>query len=583
MAYFEEKMARLAATEYCEFKTCLKEWKGAAPGSDRCNNDGCINAVLELLKNCKTTAPLRYRGSLRVPPSGPVPPVHDTTGCKNIICPRCQWSSALCLKLTPECLQTSSYFLPCSAGVAPDKPPYLTITMSMRDRSRWRSGTTPGHHLKFVKRKDDLDPVCDEDDGQSRDVLRPRRHPDSLTQWCRSQLDDGYYKFRCPAVGEGTTQCNKLCRTKRTSVERKDLSNLCVQCSICTADLKKTYHFCWQCMRKWTGPGPRSDCCDNDGCMNGTSSSCRPQDPQPARGGGGRRLPSVEHSQQYCKNIDCPRCHVAFCFVCLKLKSECCKTSSPYKICPSGVAPRQAAIPSMRGQEQVEKRYDPRDTTLKFVKRKDDLDPVCDEDDGLRAEMSCGHAVPRLPHTMGYYKFRCPAVGEGTTQCNKLWSYQEVRRLADLSVEEMQYFEEAMSLLAAAEYSDLKKTYQFCWQCMKEWTGLHERDLQLLQTCKTLSLPAVEGVADCPSVRVCPTCGMKVEHSQQYCKNIDCPRCHVVFCFVCLKLKSECCKTSSPYKICPSGVAPRQAAIPVSCFTRRMDFVVTSMAGNLAL
>lgn len=48
---------------------------------------------------------------------------------------------------------------------------------------------------------------------------------------------------------------------------------------------------------------------------------------------------------------------------------------------------------SMRGQEQVEKRYDPRDTTLKFVKRKDDLDPVCDEDDGLRAEMSCGHAV----------------------------------------------------------------------------------------------------------------------------------------------------------------------------------------------
>ncbi|KAK1890312.1 Translation termination inhibitor protein ITT1 [Dissostichus eleginoides] len=123
--------------------------------------------------------------------------------------------------------------------------------------------------------------------------------------------------------------------------------------------------------------------------------------------------------------------------------------------------------------------------------------------------------------------------------------------------------------------ADLKKTYQFCWQCMRKWKGPGPRsdrcgndgcmngDLQLLQTCKTLSLPAVEGVADCPSVRVCPTCGMKVEHSQQYCKNIDCPRCHVAFCFVCLKLKSECCKTSSPYKICPSGVAPRQTAIPV--------------------
>lgn len=86
-------------------------------------------------------------------------------------------------------------------------------------------------------------------------------------------------------------------------------------------------------------------------------------------------------------------------------------------------------------QEQVEKKYDPRDTTLKFVDRRDDLDPVCkihffscwtwsyavvltwittdywfltsqqlihlllctsvseDGDGCLRAEMSCGHAV----------------------------------------------------------------------------------------------------------------------------------------------------------------------------------------------
>ncbi|XP_049922554.1 E3 ubiquitin-protein ligase RNF19A-like [Epinephelus moara] len=269
---------------------------------------------------------------------------------------------------------------------------------------------------------------------------------------------------------------------------------------------------------------------------------------------------------------------------------------------------------SIRGQNQVKKKYDPLDTTLKFVNRKNDLDPMCDDDDddSLRAEMSCGHAVTPESLTLwclhqldeGKYNFRCPAVVEGTKLCNKPWSYQEVRRLADLSVEEMKHFEETMALLAAVEHckmqpcpkcktnverkdlsnlcvcciictADQKKTYHFCWQCQREWKGpgprsdrcdndgCINRDLQLLQTCRTISLPSVTGVTACPSVRACPTCGVRVEHSQQYCKNITCPRCHVEFCFVCLKLKRECSVTSSPYKICPSGVAPRQTSIPV--------------------
>nr|XP_015802295.2 E3 ubiquitin-protein ligase RNF19A [Nothobranchius furzeri]XP_054603683.1 E3 ubiquitin-protein ligase RNF19A [Nothobranchius furzeri] len=269
---------------------------------------------------------------------------------------------------------------------------------------------------------------------------------------------------------------------------------------------------------------------------------------------------------------------------------------------------------SLRGQDPPKKKYDPLDATLTFVDGDDDLDPVSSDSVSLRARLSCGHAVTPESLTQwcrcqledGKHEFRCPAVVDVLTNklCNQLWSYQEVRRLAALDVEEMQYFEEKMARLAVDSYCDVqscpkcktcverkdlsslcvqcvvctadqKKAYQFCWQCQKKWkdpgrqsgrcgnNGCINKDLQLLQTCKDISLPEVEGVTSCPSVRACPVCGMKVEHNRQFCKNITCPRCDTEFCFVCLKLKSECNKTSSPYEICPSGVAPKQTSIPV--------------------
>ncbi|XP_072314887.1 E3 ubiquitin-protein ligase RNF19A-like [Eucyclogobius newberryi] len=257
------------------------------------------------------------------------------------------------------------------------------------------------------------------------------------------------------------------------------------------------------------------------------------------------------------------------------------------------------------------KSYDPLDGTLEFVEKKDDLDPFSSED-GLKAQMSCGHAVTpdsltewaRHQLDQGIYKFKCPALVEGTKRCNKPWSYQEVRRLADLSVDEMQYFEEHIARLAATECceilpcpkcktnverkeptnlcvqcpvctADQGKCYQFCWQCQKPWKGQARRsdrcnndgcsnkNLELLQTCKTIDLPQVRGATNCPSVRACPKCGAIVEHSRKHCKNLVCPRCHVEFCFVCLKRKKICNKTSTPYILCKGGVAPRQTSIPV--------------------
>ncbi|XP_007551450.2 E3 ubiquitin-protein ligase RNF19B-like isoform X1 [Poecilia formosa] len=271
----------------------------------------------------------------------------------------------------------------------------------------------------------------------------------------------------------------------------------------------------------------------------------------------------------------------------------------------------------MNSSDQDEKGYDPHDATLSFVDRPDDLDPPFsdddDEDQGLRAEMSCGHAVTPQSLTgwcrslldQGQYKFKCPAFDEDTQEiCGAVWPYREVRRLADLSVEEMEYFEETIARLAAAEYqefrecpgcksyverndltnlcvqclvcvADQKKQVQFCWQCLKPWKGPAPRsdrcdnndcknhDLELLRTCKTTSFPEVRDVKDCPSIRACPTCGQTVEHDKTGCKNITCPRCQVEFCFVCLKLTPECLKTSSYFIPCSDGVAPRQTAIPV--------------------
>ncbi|KAK7909631.1 hypothetical protein WMY93_014315 [Mugilogobius chulae] len=223
------------------------------------------------------------------------------------------------------------------------------------------------------------------------------------------------------------------------------------------------------------------------------------------------------------------------------------------------------------------KNFDPLDPTLIFVDRKDDLDPFSSEDgDGpLRAQMSCGHAVTpdsltewaRHQLDQGIYKFKCPALVEGTKRCNKPWSYREVRRLADLTVDEMQYFEENIARLSAQEFSEIQpcpqcktnvertdltnlcvvcpvctaeqqKCYQFCWQCREPWKGSAQRsdrcdndgcsnkNLELLQTCKTIDLPQVRGAINCPSVRACPKvewprdriqsqCGTKTEEAEK--------------------------------------------------------------------
>ncbi|XP_067435788.1 E3 ubiquitin-protein ligase RNF19A-like [Thunnus thynnus] len=253
----------------------------------------------------------------------------------------------------------------------------------------------------------------------------------------------------------------------------------------------------------------------------------------------------------------------------------------------------------------MEKCYDPRDTSLKFVDRDDDLDFLCEGFKSRRAQMSCGHAV--TPTSLTNWCRRL--LDEGKSRfvcgcCRQEWSYVEVRKMALLTPEEMEYFEKTMAVNAIRDNFHAKlcpgckssvvrkdesnlsvrctfctankqKPYEFCWQCLSEWKGPSPRSdrcendgccnslLETLRTCPDIVFDRVV-VSGCPSIRACPTCGALVQHDKTKCKNTVCLQCKKEFCFVCLKLTKECMMGNTAYyALCSSGVAPRQTSIPV--------------------
>uniref|UniRef100_A0A1A8CKK6 RING-type domain-containing protein n=1 Tax=Nothobranchius kadleci TaxID=1051664 RepID=A0A1A8CKK6_NOTKA len=256
----------------------------------------------------------------------------------------------------------------------------------------------------------------------------------------------------------------------------------------------------------------------------------------------------------------------------------------------------------------VIKRYNRADVTIPFVNADDEFDVECEGFPLPTARMSCGHVVTPMSLTKhclyllgkGEHKFVC-----GQFNCNVEWPYEEVRKMALLTPEEKEYFEKIMAHNAVKNFFDSKfcpgckfsvtrknesnlsvrcqvcttnkgRIYEFCWQCLRQWKGPQPRldrcdndgctndSLKTLRTCPALVFDQVKGVNGCPSVRACPTCGTLVEHTGKKCKNINCHKCKVEFCFVCLKTTADC-RAIKPdyYGPCSSGLAPRQTAIPV--------------------
>ena len=265
----------------------------------------------------------------------------------------------------------------------------------------------------------------------------------------------------------------------------------------------------------------------------------------------------------------------------------------------------------------VEKYYDPAKTFgIKFVISKCS---ISNENNGLlKAELSCGHAVD--PNTLtgwcrslindGKLEFYCPAiVNEATNQkCEKKWGYDEIKKIALLNESEMEFFEKKLSENAASTFMDYKecpkcrsfvvrqdltnlrvictlcpvfsqRSFEFCWQCDEEWTVPITKSgdscgrakcvnplLEMLRQCTYIKLSECDSsLQDIPSIRACPTCGNRIQHSGQACKNILCPRCSVEFCFACLETTAACqrAKPSSYFSACAKPVAPIQTKIPV--------------------
>ncbi|XP_036943968.1 uncharacterized protein LOC119013492 isoform X1 [Acanthopagrus latus] len=198
-----------------------------------------------------------------------------------------------------------------------------------------------------------------------------------------------------------------------------------------------------------------------------------------------------------------------------------------------------------------EKCYDPQDRTLTFVAGEDEMDFLCVGFTSLRAKMSCGHAVTPMSLTehcrrlldQRQSRFVCGV-------CDADWSFQEVRKMALLTPEEVKEFEEKKLRNAA-----------------KRSLSIREGSLEILQTCPEVVLDSVkdaEGPLKCPSTRACPTCGLLLRHDGTRCKNVGCTQCKVQFCFVCLRITTECQKLNpeSWFRVCSTGVAPRQTSIP---------------------
>ena len=157
--YFESKMSEYAAQRYCDMKecpgcrsfverrdlknlrvhcgicthktkqefdfcwNCEKEWSGPTTSSVKCGDSDCEHPSMPGIREARTiTINEKSVPCRRACPTCGVVVEHKGTGCKFIICPRCQKEFCfLCLLLEEDCLKLkpTSWYSTCKKEVAP--------------------------------------------------------------------------------------------------------------------------------------------------------------------------------------------------------------------------------------------------------------------------------------------------------------------------------------------------------------------------------------------------------------------------------------------------------------------------------
>jgi len=209
---------------------------------------------------------------------------------------------------------------------------------------------------------------------------------------CRSLLSNGKFKFRCPGTINNTSLENRTCNIEwpyflvrhvacLSSDEmyefdkmisenylnreagrqqcpscsvwgfRKDTTTNCSICSFCSAQLGKTFMFCWCCLNDWKTSDRLQ--CGNADC-DGRDKRIRILSDCPMRkiANSSSEIPSmrgcpscgsiIEH-KEYCSHMTCV-CGFAFCFRCLKpMTTQVWECAAYGDSCT--VAPRQTSLP----------------------------------------------------------------------------------------------------------------------------------------------------------------------------------------------------------------------------------------------
>lgn len=156
--------------------------------------------------------------------------------------------------------------------------------------------------------------------------------------------------------------------------------------------------------------------------------------------------------------------------------------------------------------------------------------------------------------------------------CGAEWSMQEIIKKADLTKDERIFFEYKISLNMMnqkdADTSECPfcgtycqrqrqnelhtrcttctrrngKVVEFCWNCKRPWATNHKcntkyelEQIQRFLNEAPLTVMAITGKRNVPSMRLCPGCRYLIVHEKE-CQQMECKKCKLVFCFSCLEV-----------------------------------------------